>query len=291
MLQAFHELFVRAALQGQSLFAASGDGGAFDVHRDLQCNPETTPACTTPLTVDNPASDTAMTAAGGTTLPGLQEFCANAACAPFIDINVPNERVWGWDCLEPLCGTLDPIACGIFPGGGGGGVSIDFPVPLFQILISGVQTTQANQKWVLSGEIDGTPPISTSLPGHFPGRNIPDVSFNADPETGYVLFYTSDVDGFGEEIFFGGTRFVAPELNGVTALLSQSLHGARLGFLNYPLYALALTGQAYKGSHPPLHVISDGDNWFYKGRNGYSPAAGLGTIDVANFAQVLRALF
>jgi len=91
LLQAFHELFVRAALQGQSLFAASGDGGAFDVNRDLQCNPETTPACTTPLTVDNPASDTAMTAAGGTTLPGLQEFCANAACTPpFIDINVPN---------------------------------------------------------------------------------------------------------------------------------------------------------------------------------------------------------
>jgi len=292
LLQAFHELFVRAALQGQSLFAASGDGGAFDVNRDLQCNPETTPACTTPLTVDNPASDTAMTAAGGTTLPGLQEFCANAACTPpFIDINVPNERVWGWDYLEPLCGTLDPIACGIFPGGGGGGVSIDFPVPLYQILISGVQTSQPNQKWVLSGEIDGTPPISTSLPGHFPGRNIPDVSFNADPETGYVLFYTSDVDGFGEDIFFGGTSFVAPQLNGVTALLSQSLHGARLGLLNYPLYALALTGQAYKGSHPPLHVISDGDNWFYKGRNGYSPAAGLGTIDVANFAQVLRALF
>ncbi len=117
------------------------------------------------------------------------------------------------------------------------------------------------------------------------------MSYNADPETGYILVYTSDQNGFEVLTFGGGTSFVAPQLNGVTALLSQSLHGARLGLLNYPLYALALTGQAYKGSHPPLHAIVDGDNWFYKGRNGYSPAAGLGTIDVANFAQFLRDLF
>ena len=102
MTQAFHELFVRAALQGQSLFAASGDGGAFDVNRDLQCNPESTPACSTPLTVDNPASDTAITAAGGTTLPASFEFCLNDACTPpYFDITIPNERVWGWDYLEP----------------------------------------------------------------------------------------------------------------------------------------------------------------------------------------------
>jgi kumamolisin len=294
MTQAFHELFVRAALQGQSLFAASGDGGAFDVNRDLQCNPESTPACSTPLTVDNPASDTAITAAGGTTLPVSFEFCLNQACTPpFFDITIPNERVWGWDYLEPLCvalGAPDPIQCGIFPGGGGGGVSIDFPIPLYQLLIPGVQASQPGQKWIVKDEAVGVPPISTTLPAHFPGRNLPDISFNADPETGYLVVYTSDVDGFGV-IEAGGTSFVAPQLNGVTALLSQSLHGARLGLLNFPLYALSLTGQAYRGAHAPLHVISDGDNWFYKGRNGYSPAAGLGTMDVANFAQFLRNLF
>jgi len=299
MIQAFHELFVRAALQGQSLFAAAGDGGAYDVNRDLQCNLETTPACSTPLTVDNPASDPAITAAGGTTLPNLFEFCLNAACTPpYFDINVPNERVWGWDYIEPLCvalGVPDPIQCGIFPGGGGGGVSIEFPVPLYQVFLNGVQSSQPGQTWVLTGVDDAsmppTQPITAKLPAHFPGRNLPDVSYNADPETGYILVYTSDQNGFEVLSFGGGTSFVAPQLNGVTALLSQSLHGARLGLLNYPLYALSLTGQAYKGSHPPLHVISSGDNWFYKARNGYSPAAGLGTIDVANFAQFLRDLF
>lgn len=294
MTQAFHELFVRAALQGQSLFAASGDGGAFDVNRDLQCNPESTPACSTPLTVDNPASDTAITAAGGTTLPVTFEFCLNSACTPpFFDITIPNERVWGWDYLEPLCvklGAPDPIQCGIFPAGGGGGVSIDFPIPLYQLLTNGVQTSQPGQKWVLSGEIDGVDPITQNLPGHFPGRNVPDISFNADPETGYLILYTSDVNG-PEVLAGGGTSFVAPQLNGVTALLSQSLHGARLGLLNYPLYSIALTGQAFHGSHAVINTIKDGDNWFYKGRNGYSPAAGLGTMDVANFAQFLRNLF
>ena len=29
------------------------------------------------------------------------------------------------------------------------------------------------------------------------GRNVPDVSFNADPYTGYAVYYTSNVNGFG----------------------------------------------------------------------------------------------
>src|ERR1700722_9013105 len=299
LTQALHELFVRAALQGQSLFAASGDGGAYDVNNDLDCNPESTPACSLTLSVDNPADDTAMTAAGGTTLAATVEFCLNAGCtAPYFPVTIPQERVWGLDWIEPFCvflGFPDPIECGIFPGGGGGGVSLDYTVPIYQLLIPGVQTSQPGQKWVLKGEDDAstppTEPISVNLPGHFPGRNVPDVSYDADPYTGYVVVYTSDQDGFEVVGGGGGTSFVAPQLNGVTALLGQSLHGSRIGLLNYPLYALALSGQAYKGSHAPLHVISTGDNWFYHGRNGYSPAAGLGTIDVANFAQFLRNLF
>ena len=126
------------------------------------------------------------------------------------------------------------------------------------------------------------------LPAHYPGRNVPDISFNADPDTGYVLYYTSSVSGFGIFPFFGGTSFVAPQLNGVSALLGEYLHGSRLGLLNFPLYLLGLTGQGYRGPDAPLHAIAYGDNWFYFGRDGYSPAAGLGTLDVANFAKFLR---
>jgi len=281
-LQATHELFIRAALQGQTLFAASGDAGAYDVNRS--CLP---PDCTLALSVDYPSSDTLITAAGGTTLPGLQEYCQNAACSPpYFDINIPNERVWGWDYLSGLCAQVygaDPISCGIFPAGGGGGVSVFFELPIYQILNPGVQRSQPGQSLSFEGS------LIFNLPGHFPGRNVPDVSFNADPQTGYVIIYTSSTSGETDEfIFGGGTSFVAPQLNGVTALLGQSLHGQRLGLLNFPLYILSTSGLGYRGAHPALRAIKDGDNWFYKGRNGYSPAAGVGTLDVANFAKALQ---
>jgi hypothetical protein len=67
---------------------------------------------------------------------------------------------------------------------------------------------------------------------------VPGVSFNADPNTGYVVFYTSDVHRCEVQTFTGGTSFVAPKLNGITALLVQNADH-RLGFLNPTLYGLA----------------------------------------------------
>jgi kumamolisin len=118
------------------------------------------------------------------------------------------------------------------------------------------------------------------------GRNVPDVSFNADPQTGYLIPYTSDVAGFLVLSFVGGTSFVAPQLNGLTALFGEDLH-QRLGLLNFELYSLVGFHQAYGGRHPPLRAISSGDNWFYHGSQGYNLGAGVGVMDVANFARVL----
>jgi subtilase family serine protease len=279
--QAAHELFVVAALQGQSLFAAAGDAGAFDSVRIFP--PQ---SFTFPLSVEYPAADTAITAAGGTTLPGKQVFALSNG--NLFSINVPTERVWGWDYLKPLCDALqlDPITCGIFPVGGGGGVSVFAPVPFYQLATAGVQTSQPGQ--VLS-EVDTTPTQTLFVfPAHFRGRNLPDVSLNADPDTGYTVFYTSDTTGFAVDAFFGGTSFVAPQLAGITALLAQDA-GHRLGLLNPLLYGLALLGGT-GGSDAVLNTISAGDNWFYSGRNGYSPAAGLGTLNVANLAKRIKQL-
>ncbi len=284
-VEATHELFVRAAIQGETFFAAAGDDGAYD--NVIDC--PTGDLCSNTLSVDYPASDTAITAGGGTTLPGLQEYCLNAACTPpFYDIDIPHERVWGWDYLDGLCAALgyNPVTCGIFPGGGGGGVSVLFEEPLYQFFLPGTQFSQPDQSWIVNGE------LVYALPAYYPGRNVPDISFNADPDTGYVLYYTSEPSGvFSITSYWGGTSFVAPQLNGVSALLGEYLHGSRLGLLNFPLYGLALTGQAYRDPNAPLHAIAYGDNWFYHGRNGYNPAAGLGTLDVAKFAEVLRVPF
>jgi kumamolisin len=299
LTQAVHELLVRAAIQGQTLFAASGDGGAYDVNNDLGCfgpySPKVPTSCSATLSVDYPASDTAMTAAGGTTLAGTQEFCLTSACTPPYVVNIPHESVWGWDYLEGLCdalGTPNPITCGIFPGGGGGGVSILSQEPSYQIGLPGIQRSQPGQIFQ-AGEFFAMYDIGLFyvLPAFYPGRNVPDVSFNADPDTGYIVYYTSSVSGFGEEPFWGGTSFVGPQLNGVSALLGEYLQGSRLGLLNSTPYGLALSGRAYGYPGAPLNAIAYGDNWFYYGRSGYSPAAGLGTLDVANFAGFLRGQF
>ncbi len=277
-LQALHEVLVVAALQGQTTFAAAGDCGAYDVFDEVPAN------FSTPLTVDNPASDSAIVAAGGTTLPGVQEF--QLPDGSIFSIDVPTERVWGWDYLIPLCNALglDPISCGIYPVGGGGGVSVFFPQPLYQFGIFGTQLSQPNQSFVDNST--SPPTVDFALPAHFFGRNVPDVSFNADPDTGYSLFYTSNHDGFEVELFGGGTSFVSPQLNGVTALLAQNA-GHRLGLLNVQLYNLARLGLA-QGRHAVINTVSTGDNWFYKARDGYSPAVGLGTIDVFRLSEVTR---
>jgi kumamolisin len=257
-LKAMQELFVQAGDQGQSLFAAAGDDGAYDV------NGEVGPGYSLPLSVDHPASDPFITAAGGTTLPGEQvyDLTINGETKSLV-IKIPDERVWGWDYLKPLCkalhlNPLDPnpagpgsSSCGIYPVGGGGGVSVLFAIPPYQMA--------ANEKTALRGVLTSSPgqvfksvnPPQTifTLPAHFKGRNVPDVSANADPNTGYIVGYTpsdanADFPGancttgqYCALTFFGGTSFVAPQLNGVTALLSQNANG-RLGLLNPPLYSL-----------------------------------------------------
>jgi kumamolisin len=63
-----------------------------------------------------------------------------------------------------------------------------------------------------------------------PGRGVPDVSGNGDPESGYLV----RVDG--QEFPIGGTSAVAPLWAGLITLLNQKL-GHRVGFVNPILYA------------------------------------------------------
>jgi kumamolisin len=281
-LRALHELLVRAGIQGQTVFAAAGDGGAYDANDSLGCFPSTSPSCNEPLSVDSPASDPAITAGGGTTLAGLQELCLNKACTPpYYNVYIPHERVWAWDYLKGLCvalGTPDPVTCGIFPEGTGGGVSVSFAVPPYQVSLPGIQLSQPGQTFVYEGELQYV------LPASYAGRNVPDISFNADPDTGYVIYYTSSVTGYGIQAGWGGTSFIGQQLNGITALLGQHQQ-SRLGLLNYALYELGSSSGAYTGPDAPFHAITHGDNWFYQGSAGYNPAVGFGTMDVATFAS------
>jgi kumamolisin len=303
--QAVHELLVRAAIQGQSVYTSAGDNGAYEANGDLGCygpySAAVPKSCSLTLSANYPASDPAITAAGGTTLPGIQKYCLDAACTQTYSVTIAHEQVWGWDYLDGLCaakGTPDPVACGTFGVGGGGGVSIMFGVPAYQAGIRGVQASKPRQVFRVGGYFvsnDGFP-AAYALPSYYHGRNIPDISFNADPGTGYSVYYTSSKPGstLGVVSFVGGTSFVAPQLNGVAALLGQYLDGGRIGLLNNTLYSLNSSAPRLRtpgASAAPLHSIAYGDNWAYPARNGYSPAAGLGTLDVAQFAQYLFSAF
>jgi subtilase family serine protease len=276
-LAATHQVLVQAGTQGESMFAAAGDSGAYDVNRE-QAPPDFSLA----LTVDYPASDPAITAAGGTTLPATLYFDSG-----FFEVTIPAERAWGWDYLVDLCTDIgyDPIECGILPVGGGGGVSVANKVPSYQSGVAGVQKSQPDQALL---DEDTVPPTTIyALPAAYAGRNVPDLAMNADPYTGYELGYTSSSTGsYAVYTNYGGTSFVAPQLCGVTQLLDENA-GARLGFLNTVVYALAAKN-GYTGSKPALRAISAGTNEFYSGSSGYNPAAGLGSINVANLAAATK---
>jgi len=282
-LKAFDEIFLQAALQGQSLFASSGDAGAYDAN-DGNLPPDFSLA----LSVDNPASDPYITAVGGTTLAGEQVY--GLPNNQTLTVSIPSERVWSWDYLVPLCDDLgyDPINCGIFPVGSGGGISFEWRRPFYQEGLAGIQKTQPDQSFIYEDVIP--PQTLIDIPSHFAGRNVPDISANADPDTGYVIYYTSDQTGFAIETFYGGTSFIGPQFNGVVGLIGQYAH-ARLGLLNVALYQLASGPSAYTGTGAPFNVIEYGNNDFFLGRDGYSPAVGIGTPDVTNLAEALKKQF
>jgi kumamolisin len=273
VLVAYHQAFAEAAAQGISTFAAAGDSGAYDTNRSFAA-----PSFTTPLTVDSPASDPYIVAAGGTTVP-------TSFTLRNILINVPTEQVWGWSYLTDYCASRGRsiVTCGIFAVGGGGGVSVFWPRPAYQNNVAGIKNSEPNQVFSYIPDPVDNPSAQTLLytvPANVKGRNLPDISLNSDPETGYLVYSSTDSPNFIG--FYGGTSFAAPQLNGIFSLIAQA-KGSRLGLLQPQLYALKAKGGKASG----LNDITAGDNWFYKGIPGYEPGAGLGTINAAALARAI----
>ena len=263
-----HQAFIVAAAQGISVFASAGDAGAYDINDSNA--PYTYPTCTQTLTVDSPASDPYVTAAGGTTLPNTQ-VRKNGT------IVVPTERPWGWDYLQNYMTTYygsDFYYANFFPVGGGGGVSVNYDMPLFQKSTTGTQLSTGNQSLVCSGTdyID--------LPAGYAGRNVPDVSLNADPYTGYAVYF-----GGAWSYGSGGTSFVAPQLNGMASLLSQAM-GGRVGLMSPQLYA-RFNRYGYSNMSP-FNAITSGDNLYWNAGTQYNPATGLGTLNLNNLVNSFR---
>ncbi len=272
LLDAFHDAFLEMGIQGQSVYVASGDSGSYDTVRS--CPNSGTPSvkkpvCNAPYSVDMPANDPAVTAAGGTTTPVSETLRAGGV------ISVKQEQAWSWNWIYTQAAELGhPIALSrLFAEGGGGGVSAYFKKPYYQVGVAGMTRTKADQ--YLTQDVGNGPVELLTLPANFAGRNMPDISANADPDSGYQYIEEGNV-----LTYWGGTSFVAPLLNGVTALAVQGT-GGRVGLMNNIAYGL---GSAATDD------ITGGDNWGYTGKTGYDNAAGLGVLNATKLANALLTL-
>ena len=275
LLEAFHDAFLEMALQGQTVFIAAGDSGSFDTVRDI-CSAfgtpsPSTPVCSAPFSVDHPSSDPLVTAAGGTTLPFSMKLNDG------ILLTVAKEQAWGWDYISneaaaqgksSVIGVAD-----VFSTGGGGGVSSYWTRPWYQGDTKGITVTKSDQN--LTENTGSGPVVQYVLPANFAGRNLPDISTNADPESGYQYIEEGAVSNF-----YGGTSFVAPQLNGVNALFVEAL-GGRVGQISPAIYQLGTLATT---------DIAAGDNWGYDAIAGYDNAAGTGTFDATRLLIGLLSL-
>ena len=202
--------------------------------------------------------------------------------------------------------------------GSGGGYSVLFGNPSYQDGIGA--DTYSDYEFINPTAYEEIPPTNLSLPTSFtlnPAptlstgninagfRATPDVAFNADPQTGYVTYDPQFLSVYGSSYEdFGGTSFIGPQLNAVTADYESAL-GHRIGFWNpniyrfaestnspfHPLDSNTVYGSSYysgKNHGKTLSITGEftNTNDYYTGTPGaiYNPGSGLG---YANLSELL----
>ena len=120
--------------------------------------------------------------------------------------------------------------------------------------------------------LESTPAWQQNAGGSFLGvkRGVPDVSLDADPESGYEVF----IDGKEEVI--GGTSASAPSWQGIWAR-AQGAHSGSLGFAGPVIYQSEPAGA--------FHDITIGDNVLFPCTPGWDYVTGRGTPDISAFVS------
>ena len=279
--QAENIVFEQMAAQGQSIFAAAGDTGAFECIRDGTFSDYA------PLEALDPASQPWVTSAGGTS---FESFDPGSSPNPSYPYGV--EAVW--NTLDVCSGNNSSVAtdpgienCGTY-GAGGGGHSIFWPMPAYQ---HGAGVINA---YTVSGPSN----CALAAKGQ-PCREEPDISANSDPLTGYAEYCTGSTyvspNPNGDEyesaclgltktpgapgwFHIGGTSLSAP-LWGALFADRDAYQGHRTGNANYLLYALYNNPFTYSTDFHAItgfHQVSN-NNGFYPVTPGYNEATGIGT--------------
>lgn len=166
--------------------------------------------------------------------------------------SAPHALACGGTTLQASSSTISSETVWNDPSDGatGGGVSRQFALPSYQ--------TDAG--------------VPKNVDTDAPGRGVPDVCGDADPNTGYTI----RVDGADETV--GGTSAVAPLWAALIARLNQQL-GAPVGFVQPRLYPLLGTAA--------FHDITSGSNGAYSAGPGWDACTGLGSPDGTALASEL----
>lgn len=218
----FNDLFKQAAAQGQTVFISSGDDGANDSGDGISGG----------RNVDGLAASPFVVAVGGTSLTVDTDGQGNATA-------YRSEAAWN---------------------GSGGGLSVYFPRPAYQ--------------------------MGKNIPGET--RAVPDISLLADPGRPGFL-YVQNGGFFG----VGGTSASSPAWAGIFALVNQFGKTNGLGMANSRIYQLGAAQQ--NGGTAVFHDITQGSNsdhgvTGFAAVKGFDMSTGWGSPDanlfVRNFTTV-----
>jgi subtilase family serine protease len=115
-------------------------------------------------------------------------------------------------------------------------------------------------------------------------RNVPDVSLNSNPGSGYAVYVTGSFHNYG------GTSAAAPLWAAFLGLVNQqrNLNGlSNLGFPSPTLYGLALNSSYATNFHD---IADNSSNGYYNAITGYDNTTGLGTFNGTNMVNALAAV-
>ncbi|GAC1641706.1 MAG: S53 family serine peptidase [Ktedonobacteraceae bacterium] len=275
-----NQIFLRMAAQGQSIFAASGDSGAYGCARIGFL-----PPAGQELQIGDPNNQPYITAVGGTSFQGPDNVTT------FDPGKNPNPSYPGASKELPWTDGCDPQNC--VGGATGGGVSRIWAEPDYAANL----TTGQYFPGVI-GPYSKTGAYCGQQPGDICREN-PDISLDADPSTGYSIYCTDPGDAFcamGEFgkpgwVRLGGTSCAAPVWAGI-ATPDISKHKSRLGLLNYIVYPYDSKAGYASQFHDIISAFTNGSGGNIKGQivppgyaanPGYDLETGVGTPDVYNF--------
>jgi subtilase family serine protease len=269
ILNIYDDFFMEGNALGITFVSSSGDWGALDIPAVacFSASPPTPICGPMEAGIGSPASSPHVTAVGGTNL--VTTFNAknpNDLNSAYVSENADD----------------DPLDSDIFFGssasgavwGSGGGISLQYPKPSYQTLVSQSNLPKAAKKF----------------------RTIPDLSLQMGGCPGGTLFF--DLHGecppdrsFVWEIIGGqqegviGTSASSPEFAGLVALKIQST-GSRLGNENFDIYSLAAAQENGSGNTVFRNQI-EGNNGVYKStlKGGYNLVIGNGTVIGGDFVQ------